>query len=213
MERVLARKEISLGILLLTALITTAGYMTPGLGPIVPVSNTLNEWVTILANFAIYFGSITLLLFHSRKIMKREPGQWPYSVYMIAVFSITILLSLVSGGTTNDPYYGFYMNIYTPLDTAVYAYLGFFVCSAAYRAFRAKSVESSIMLVVGLLMMLLNTSVGPVIWSGFPVIGNWILDVPNFGAARAFAIVLSCGTIIMALRVLSGKEKAITGGK
>jgi hypothetical protein len=73
--------------------------------------------------------------------------------------------------TSNSIYNWLFNNVYTPLGSTTYAITGFYIFSAAYRAFRARNVDAALMLIAGCFVILSNAPVGEVIWSGIPAIG------------------------------------------
>ncbi len=60
--------------------------------------------------------------------------------------------------------------------------------------------------------MLGNVPIGEKIWSQFPTIGNWLMDVPNLAGQRGMLIGAGIGGIASGLRVLLGIEKSYLGG-
>ena len=72
--------------------------------------------------------------------------------------------------------------------TGQWACLAFYVASASYRAFRARNLEATVLLGSAILVMLGATPVGGVIWSKFPVIQRWLIDIPNMTGQRALLI-------------------------
>jgi hypothetical protein len=76
---------------------------------------------------------------------------------------------------------------------------------------RARSIESGLLLITGVIVMLRNAPIGNVIWTGFPVIGTWLLNIPNTAGNRAVFIGVGVGTILLGLRVLLGYERSYLG--
>jgi hypothetical protein len=76
---------------------------------------------------------------------------------------------------------------------------------------RARSIESALLLITGVIVMLRNAPIGNVIWTGFPVIGSWLLDVPSVAGNRAVFIGVGIGTVLLGLRVLLGYERSYLG--
>jgi len=67
------------------------------------------------------------------------------------------------------------------------------------------------MLVSGIVVMLMNAPIGTIIWSGFPVVGSWIMKTPVVGAQRAFMITFVLGTVAIGVRTLLGMERGYLG--
>ena len=94
-----------------------------------------------------------------------------------------------------------YDGLFVALGSAMFSLLGFYIASAAYRAFRLKSFESGLMLGAALLVMLGQIPFGLWIWSGFPDVRLWILEVPNSGAFRAIKIGAALAGLVLAFRM------------
>jgi hypothetical protein len=110
-----------------------------------------------------------------------------------------------------------------PLGASMFASLGFFITTAAYRAFRIKSREATILLIAGFIVMLGQVPVGNYMtiwvresWSigGFHLanlriekLAYWILTVPNAAAIRAIAFGLEIGSVAMSLRMWFSLER------
>jgi uncharacterized membrane protein YjjB (DUF3815 family) len=86
------------------------------------------------------------------------------------------------------------------------------MASASYRAFKFKSVESTMLLVCAFIVLLKNAPVGEAIWSGFPGLGTWLMDYPVNGVSRGVTISTTLGSVALALRVLVGKEASYLAG-
>jgi hypothetical protein len=113
-------------------------------------------------------------------------------------------------GTTNAVYQWLFTYGQTPLSGTMYGIIAFFITSAAYRAFRAKNIEATLVLVAGLAMVMYNAPVFTASWPGFRIIGQWIYDVPNMATNRAVTIGAALGAA-PAVRTLMGLS-ATSGG-
>ncbi len=91
--------------------------------------------------------------------------------------------------------------LFVALGSAMFALLGFYVASAAYRAFRIRSFESGLMMLAAIIVMLGQIPFGIWIWDGFPALRLWLLEVPNSAAFRGIALGAGVASLIMALRM------------
>ena len=78
--------------------------------------------------------------------------------------------------------------LFVALGSAMFSLLGFYIAAAAYRAFRVRSAESSLMMIAAVLVMLGQIPFGVWIWSGLPDVRLWLLEVPNSAAFRAITL-------------------------
>jgi hypothetical protein len=127
-----------------------------------------------------------------------------------------MLLTIITGvfmGTKNAVYSTFYDGILTPGSTTVNSLLAFFIASAAVRTFRARSLESSLLLLTAILLMLSNVTIGNAISSFIPVMGKWVTNVPNATAQRGLIITSSLAFVTINLRNILGLSTQWLGGK
>lgn len=173
-------------------------------------STVVQKWTVIVAAFALLIGLINISRIHVNHLIRRTKGQWIFSVWCLVLMYTMIALGIL--GTTKHPgYQWLYTWVFLPIDATMYSSLAFFISSAAYRAFKARSVEATIMLVSGIVVMLMNAPIGSIIWQGFPVIGKWIMTTPVVGAQRAFLITFVIGTVAIGIRTLLGMERGYLG--
>ncbi len=101
--------------------------------------------------------------------------------------------------------------IQRPASSTQYSLLGFFICSAAYRTFRAKTPEAAVLLVASLIVMLGQVPIAALIWNKIPVASQWLLDVPNMAVKRAIMFGICVGAVGTSLRVMFGIERSYMG--
>lgn len=94
-----------------------------------------------------------------------------------------------------------YEGLFTACGSAMFALLGFYIASAAFRAFRIRSMESAIMLTAATLVMLGQIPFGLWISEDLPTIRLWLLQVPSSAAFRAIKIGASVALLSMACRM------------
>jgi len=170
----------------------------------------LRDWNVIIVALAIGLGAFTMYRMHYRHLVRRTPGQWPYSAVTLVVSTLYIVVGVGLGAGT-PTYKWMYSNVILPLGGAVFASVAFYIASAAYRAMKVRSIEAALLLVSGLIMLLATAPIGSVIWSGFLTGGNWLMDTVVTGTYRAFTIGIALGFILTGVRTLLGLETAWLG--
>jgi hypothetical protein len=108
--------------------------------------------------------------------------------------------------------------IANPLIATILALLGFYITSAAYRAFRIKSIEASVMMLVAVFVMLGNVpALEPLTRNGllhtafdqlhFPFWRDWIMNKGSAAVLRALNFGLAIGVVAMSIRIIFGIER------
>ncbi len=181
-----------------------------------------NNLLKILAAFALILGLGSLLRVHMDKI-RRKGQNWEYSWVLIGTFVITAVIGLFGGvsgsgilptriGTFNFDIWTLYFNVEVPLGAAMFALLSFFMASAAYRAFRARSTEATLLLAAAFVVMLGVLPLGNEISPHLPSFAQWIMDVPNVAGQRGILFGVALGMLATALKIILGIERSWLGG-
>jgi hypothetical protein len=116
----------------------------------------------------------------------------------------------LGGGLSNYFYVEFFDNIMIPIQATMFSLLAFYIASAAYRAFRARSLLSTILLVAALIIMIRFVPMGP-ISDLVSALSSWVLKVPNMAAKRAIFIGVGLGMVATAIKILLGVERGYMG--
>ncbi len=184
------------------------GKNIPGISGAGNLSATIQTWALIIQLMAIGLGAINLIQVHYRQI-SRKTNMMVYSASFMVMFAFLMILGLYKLGTGVElyPYTWIFANVYTSLGATLYAITGFYIFSAAYRAFRARNIDAAILLIGGIFVLLANAPIGEVIWSGFPLIGNWFNNVGQVPGMRTFTVVGALGLLAYGFRALIGKER------
>lgn len=106
------------------------------------------------------------------------------------------------------------------MDAAMFSLIGFFILSAAYRAFRVRSIEASILMATALVVLLMFVPIALMLTSGLDPdtfagnfridsVGSWLLSTINVPAIRAIDLGLGLGLLAMGLRIMLGLEKGV----
>jgi len=197
--------------------------------------NVLNEkfsiFYDIIAVFAFILGAGNLLKVHLLKV-QRKGGDWRYSLVTIIGFFLMLGAGLfkigVTGGLSGDYqatgslFKYMYDSAFQPLQATMFSLLAFFVASASYRAFRAKTLEATILLVAAFIILLRPTPLGfyltywlpePLQFLHIPNLSTWILSVPNMAGQRAIMIGIALGIVSTSLRLILGIERSYLGSE
>ncbi|UCF70492.1 MAG: hypothetical protein JSW49_09895 [candidate division WOR-3 bacterium] len=182
-----------------------------------------NDFIRILSAFAIILGLVSLMRVHHDKI-RRKRENWQYSYVLIIGFVVSGVIGLLGGIKgemflpTNVAGFHFdiqtlYLNIIVPLGSTMFALLAFFMASASYRAFRARSVESSLLLSAAFVIMIGVLPLADRISTHLPSFAQWIMDIPNVAAKRGITFGIALGGIATSLKIILGIERSWLGGK
>lgn len=154
------KREIPLFITFITGTLLVIALFIPH-KPFGQLQQTFNDWLIIVGGFTMILGLDSLLLHNWEKIKRKKEG-WISSVFLIGSFFITLFWGFGEGIFAHrspfDPSATFlryfYTYIFVPLQSTMFALLAFFIASAAYRAFRAKDGNSTLLLSAAALVML-----------------------------------------------------------
>ncbi|HAQ62487.1 TPA: hypothetical protein DCR49_10920 [Candidatus Delongbacteria bacterium] len=131
-----------------------------------------------------------------------------YAILRVSMILLMVFLGLKSGTSSGTPFSSMFMNVYVPFQATVFSLLAFYIASAAYRSFKAKSVESAVLLVASIIVMLSKIPLGGEMWGQIPVIGEWIMDAPSSAGRRAIIFGGYLGSITMMIRIFFGLERS-----
>jgi hypothetical protein len=216
------RRELPLLITFVIASIVMLAGITAGPVPLLGISmpdlfeNHISPWMTIVSAFALCLASVNLTLVHSRNI-SRKRADWTYSLILLATMAIyAAFRTYIEINPGNEGAVAGYSSIYnyilSPLMSGQWACLAFYVASASYRAFRARNLEATVLLVSAIVVMLGAAPVGALIWDKFPVIQQWLLTVPSMTGQRGLLLGGALGSFVTSLRTLLGIERSHFGG-
>ena len=176
----------------------------------------IRTWAVIIYNISLGLGAVRLTMAHSMNVQRKREN-WAFSGVLLAGLAIMLLTGLagyfMTGQQTNNAIFNWMFNwVYTPLGATLYPITGFYIFSAAYRAFRARNIDAALMLIAGCFVILSNAPVGEAIWIGFATVGEWFRFTGQVPGMRTFALVGTLGMIAYGFRALLGKERGFYAG-
>ncbi len=180
------------------------------------VTEDILEWGLILAAGAFVLGLINMIQVNLPKIVHREKD-WAYKTVMLVCLVATMVIGFAGGTDRSQPgqiYRWFFDFVLTPLNATMFALLAFYIATAAFRAFRARNLEATVLLVAACVVMLARVPIGedlPFIGERLPQFMNWMMDVPNIAARRAIFIGAALGAVATGLRIILGLERSHLG--
>jgi hypothetical protein len=110
-----------------------------------------------------------------------------------------------SSGPSQPAIQWIFENIQAPIQASLSGLLVFFIITAGYRLLRARNLESAAMLIVVIIVLLGQVTLGlvPVL----PKLKDWILDVPAMAGVRGILLGVALGALLTGIRLLLGVER------
>ena len=173
---------------------------------------TVLDWMQIVFVFTLLLGAISYAKLNAKKVSRKDAG-WGYNLIGLAGLLVMVILGLSLGTGEGTPFLWMFNNLQAPMQSTMFSLLAFFVASAAYRGFRARSWEAGLLLAIAIVVMLGRVPIGSVISHWIPDAANWILRTPSMAAKRGIYIGIGLGTISTSLRIILGIERTYLGGK
>ena len=175
----------------------------------------------VVYSFALGLGVYNLLRFHGLNVARKRPG-WHNNLAFFIAFAAMLFAGLWSQASdakaAKNLYDMLFEGIVAALGATMFSTIGFFIVSAAYRAFRIRSGEATLMLAAAFVVMLGQVPIGAYLTSSLPTSGfwsnlrferfsYWILNQPNMAAWRGMSFGIEIGALAMALRTWLSLER------
>jgi len=204
------KREIPLAIVFISGVFMAVQFFIPHANSEY-IYEFVMDWTIIIGIFAVPLGIWSLARVSVSKI-KRKSENWQYSVVILAgLFGMIFFGTGFMGGVESYMFRNFFNHVMIPLHATMFSLLAFFIASAAFRAFRARTALATVLLLSAIVLMLrFNPYMGPL----GPIdadAASWILNYPNMAAKRAIIIGIGLGMVATALKVILGIERQYLG--
>ena len=187
------------------------------------IEGKVADYLVMLGWMAAFLGTINLFRHHGRIVLRMREN-WLYSSTFFFSFFFMLVCSAVFYPASSkfvrvpDPVHFSEAFIADPLIATILGLLGYYITSAAYRAFRIKNIEATVMMLVAVFVMLGNVpALEPLTRNGllhtvfdqlhFPLWRDWIMSKGNAAVFRALNFGLAIGVVAMSIRIIFGIER------
>ncbi|NIA23101.1 MAG: hypothetical protein GWP03_02925, partial [Proteobacteria bacterium] len=199
------KRRLPLIIVMLTGIGMIIQYFIPH-----PVSKVIYkqsiDWVIIISAFYLVLGVGGVFIINYQKIKRRKEGWW-LSVITLSALIITALIGIFGGINNGSLFMNIFMYIQLPMQAAMFSLLAFYIASAAFRSFRARTPEATVLLITATIVMLGRVPVGSLIYKGLPGITEWILSTISLAAQRGILLGVGLGSIATSMKIILGIER------
>lgn len=156
-------------------------------------------------------------------LLEAYRDQWAWRLAVDELFRQAHPIKFPWSGQYNapgSPFWWIYEYMFKPLTATMFSLLAFYVASAAFRAFRAKNVEATLLLATAFIVLLGRTAAGTVVTGWLPDWLGWlrveeltvvIMSVFNTAGTRAIMIGIALGIAATSLKVLLGMDRSYLG--
>ncbi len=179
-------------------------------------------WLTIVGGFTLLLGVVSIVRVNWTAVVRKKQG-WQYKILtLVAVFAMALPSVLPSSkspllGRADGSIYDWLFNyLQSPMMMTMFATLAFYIASAAYRAFRARSPEATLLLITAILIMLWRVPMGEALLNLLPgdiaqLLNTYVMNGVNMAVQRGIIIGAALGAASMSLRIMLGIERTYLG--
>ena len=145
------------------------------------------SWVAIIITFALFLGFFNVFSVHLSRIRTQKPGAIYSGVLLISLIT-TVGVGIYSGGPNSNGSQFIFDFVLQPLEATFFALLALFIATAAFRAFKIRNLETLFFVLFAVIVLLGQIPLSIYLWSEFPVIKDWILNVPTLAGVRGILL-------------------------
>jgi hypothetical protein len=190
-------------VVFVTALLVLVDFFTNGL--VDGIGHGLALWVSFIAGFLLLLGIANISWVHLQRLRQGHPKRL-YSLALLVSMLGVILAGIIGrvAGYQDGVSNWIFQYIYQPLATTLFSLLAFLLISAALRALRIGTIESSLLVIGALIVLVGQIAFAP--FTSLSSISQWFQDYPVLGIIRGILIGTALGAIATSLRYLLGVD-------
>lgn len=189
-----------------------------------PITLTLYEWAILLSAFGLLAGGLNIVWTHFRRI-QLGGTDWILSLILLIVMTIVLTAGLLDRlGTVGSMVEWIFDSVIDPLQATLFALLGLFLATAAYRYLRIGRPGGGWMIAGALAMILIQMPIGQSVLTFFSTADllvptgeisanssssglleqslHWLIEWPVMGAMRGAILGSSIALLVVAIRFL-----------
>ncbi|MFH1687698.1 MAG: hypothetical protein ABIE70_09280 [bacterium] len=186
------------------------------------VSQELLNWIIIVGGFTLLLGVVSITRVNWAAVSSRKEN-WGYKILtLLAIFAMAAPSVLpeswspLFGREAGSIYDWLFINMQMPMMSTMFATLAFYIASAAFRAFRARSAEATLLLVTATLIMMWRVPMGEAILEQLPgdvpgLLNTYVMNGINRAVQSGIIIGAALGAAAMSLRIILGIERTYMG--
>ncbi len=202
------KREVPLLISMVTGIFVLIGFFVPH--PAIRTTyDDIQQWVIIVVAFTYVLGVANILRINWTHVSRKEKD-WPFKVVLIAGMLATMAIGFSEGShylSDGSSFMWIYNTFYSSMAATMFSLLAFFIASAAFRAFRVRSMEAFLLAVAAFILMLGRVPIGNLIHPVLPEAADWLMEIPQNAAKRGILMGAALGVMATGFRIILGIEK------
>ena len=199
------KRQVPLTLVLVLGIFFIIQYFVPSRASQTIYDNAL-IWSLIMSIPALAIAVDSLVRHHVIKIRQKKTGSWNSYLYLGAALMMAGF-GVFDGIKEGSVFMKVFTHVQAPMEATVFSLLAFYMTTAAYRAFRARTTEATLLLVSAFILMLGLIPLGARLWSGIPALSEWMMMVPNMASKRAMHFGIGIGMAATSLKIILGIER------
>ncbi len=202
------KREVPLLISMVAGIFVLIGFFVPH--PAIKTTyDDIQQWVIIVVAFTYVLGVANVLRINWTQVSRKEKD-WPFKIVLIGGMLATIAIGFSEGSHYLDDGSRFtwiYNTFYSSMSATMFSLLAFFIASAAFRAFRVRTMEAFLLSVAAFILMLGRVPIGNLIHPALPEAADWLMEIPQNAAKRGILMGAALGVMATGFRIILGIEK------